>query len=92
VPALLMRHRVGDRDTWRRVFEEDAWLRQANGSQRELCFRSEDDPDEIWILFEWDDLFRARLFVKSDDLSDSLVRAGVIDRSNFWYLEEADFS
>ncbi len=89
MPTLLIRHKVADYDTWRQVFECDAETRRANGGQRELVFRSRADRNEIWLLLEWDDLARARLFTQSDDLLDAMERAGVLDRPNFWYLEEA---
>jgi hypothetical protein len=88
VPTLLIRHKVTDFESWRMAFHEGAGTRSANGSQREFFYRNSIDPDEVWILLEWDDLFRARLFVKSDDLHDALIRAGVTDRPDYWYLEE----
>lgn len=89
MPALLIRHRVRDFTTWQRVFHEEATTRHANGSGRERLFRSETDASEVWLLLEWDDLFRARLFVKSDDLRAALARAEVIDQPDYWYLEDA---
>lgn len=88
MPTLLIRHKVTDFDVWRMAFHEDSGTRSANGSQREVFYRNSIDPDEVWILLEWDDLFRARLFVNSDDLSDALIRAGVTDHPDYWYLEE----
>ena len=90
VPVLLIRHKVSEYDTWRQVFLKDVGTRQANGSQGELFFRSAADPSEVWILLNWDDHFRARLFVKSDELSEALTRAGVIDRPDYWYLDDSD--
>ena len=76
MPTLLIRHKVNDFDVWRMAFHEDSGTRSANGSQRELFYRNSNDPDEVWILLEWDDLFRARLFVKSDDLNDGADPGG----------------
>jgi hypothetical protein len=90
VPALLIRHQVRDFDAWRRVFDDEAETRRANGSRRELQFRSATNASEIWVLLEWDDLYRARLFVTSDDLRAALDRGGVIDLPDYWYLEDAD--
>ena len=86
--TLLVRHRVSDYDAWKRVFDADAETRRANGSGATRVFRSDSDPGEIWLLLEWDDLARARLFTRSDDVLDFMDRAGVIDRPDYWYLEE----
>ena len=72
MPSLLIRHTVTDFDTWRRAFDEDAETRRANGSGVWHAFRNSAEPNEVWILLEWDDLMRARLFTKSDDLIDLL--------------------
>ena len=88
MPVLLIRHQVNDYDTWVKVFHEERETRRANGMQREHLYRDAANPDVVWVLLEWDDLFRARLFVKSDDLQEALARAGVTDRPDYWHLEE----
>jgi len=90
MPTLLIRHRVTDYDTWQRVFDEEVGTRRANGAQSGRAFRDDADPDQIWVLLEWDDLERARLFVRSDDLTEVMVRAGVAGRPGYWYLEETN--
>jgi hypothetical protein len=90
MPALLIRHTVRDFDAWQRVLHEEAGTRRANGSRREYCFRSSENASEVWLLLEWDDLYRAQLFVQSDDLHAALARAGVIDQPDYWYLEDAE--
>jgi hypothetical protein len=53
-------------------------------------FQSSTNPHEVIILLEWDDLERAELFVRSDDLSEAMVLAGVIDRPDIWMLKEVE--
>lgn len=88
MPFLLIRHKVADFETWRRAFDEDAGTRRANGSNAWRIFRNGPDPDEVWVLLEWDDLMRARLFVNSDDLIDEMIRAGVANQPDYWFLDE----
>jgi hypothetical protein len=90
VPALIIRQRVRDVAAWTRIFLDEADTRRAYGSQAEHFFRSATDASEVWLLLEWDDLYRAQLFVKSDDLRDAQLRAGVIDQPDYWYLEGAN--
>ena len=90
MPVLLIRHKVTNYETWKQAFLEDGSTREANGARGGRFFRSDVDSSEVWILLEWDDLFRARLFVKSDDLSEAFVRGGVTDHPDYWFLEDSD--
>ena len=88
MPSLLIRHRIADFLAWKTVFDEHEPARRANGSQGGWLFRDADDPEEILLLLEWDDLERARLFADSDDLREAMTRAGVTDRPDIWFLED----
>jgi hypothetical protein len=90
VPFLLIRHKVADFGAWQRSFDEDAGVRRANGSIGWRVFRDSADPNEVWVLLEWDNLMRARLFANSDDLIDELIRAGVAIQPDYWFLDETD--
>jgi heme-degrading monooxygenase HmoA len=87
MPCLLIRHTVQDYSTWKAVFDEQADVRRANGSQGGRLFRST-ESGEVLVLLEWDDLERARLFADSDDLREAMARAGVTDRADIWFLED----
>ena len=91
MPALLIRCHVADYPAWKTVFDEHAIARRANGSRGGRLFRDAADPNEVLALLTWDDLDRARLFVDSDDLRETMTRAGVTDRPDIWFLEDADF-
>ena len=87
--CLLIRHKVQDYSTWKAVFDEQADVRRANGSQGGRLFRST-ESGEVLELLEWDDLERARLFADSDDLREAMARAGVTDRPDIWFLEDVE--
>lgn len=85
MPALLIhRKTAGDTTLWDSLFAEGGTTLRANGCTGGQIFRNADDPGEVWILLEWDDLFRARLFVQSDEVSSLLPGAGI---SDVWFLE-----
>ena len=86
--AMLMRHTVVDFRAWKPVFDEDGGTRRANGCGQEHVFRSADDPNELVLLLEWDDLERARLYADSDDLHLALMRSGVDGQPDIWFLED----
>ena len=90
MPAMLIRHKIVDYGAWKPVFDEHQTTRRANGSRGGRTFRCADDPNEVVILLEWDDLERARLFADSDDLREAMDRAGVTDRPDIWFLADGD--
>jgi heme-degrading monooxygenase HmoA len=90
MPYLIIRHKVEDYAKWKPVFDAHGATRQANGSKGGRLFRNADDPNETVILFEWDDLEKARQFAQSDDLRQAMQRAGVADRPDVYFLEEVE--
>lgn len=62
MPVMLIRHKVADYGAWKPLFDEHGTTRRANGSRGGRLFRSADDPNEVVVLLEWDDLERARFF------------------------------
>jgi len=42
------------------------------------------------ILFEWDDLKKAQQFAQSQDLRETMQRAGVSDQPDVYFLEEVE--
>ena len=87
---LLIRHRVQDYAKWKPVFDEHEATRRANGGGGYQLLRSADDPNELLILFQWDDLGKARQFVQSDELREAMQRAGVAGPPDIGFLEEIE--
>jgi heme-degrading monooxygenase HmoA len=90
MPYLLVRHKVADYARWKPIFDEHGAARKASGSKGGLLLRNAEDPNEIILLFEWDDLEQARRFAQSDDLRQAMERAGVADRPNLYFLDAAE--
>ena len=88
MPYLLVRHKVEDYARWKPIFDEHGTTRQAAGSKGGQLWRSAEDPNELVLLLEWDDLDRARQFAESDDLREAMGRAGVTGRPDVHFLEE----
>ena len=49
-----------------------------------------DDPNEILIIFEWDNMDNLQKFVQSPELAAKMQQAGVIDRPDVYILEEVE--
>ena len=87
MPAMLMRQQRADFDLWHESFRTQLDVRQAHGALRETILRNALAPDEVWVLIEWDDLYRAQLFARSDDLLDQLDLGGITVSPDIWFLE-----
>lgn len=86
MPYALIRHKVEDYDRWKPIFDEDAANREANGSMGGYLFRNADYPNELLILFEWDELDNVRRLGQSEKMQ----QAGVADRPDYYFLEEVE--
>ena len=64
--------------------------RKASGSKKAQLFRNADNTNELIILFEWDDLGKARKFAQSEDLKKTMQKAGVSDKPDIYFLEEIE--
>lgn len=87
---LLVQQSVEDYNKWKAVFDEHGAARQAAGSKGGFVLRNADDPNQITILLEWDNLDSARAFAGSDELREAMQRAGVTGPPNVYFLDEAD--
>jgi heme-degrading monooxygenase HmoA len=85
---LIIRHKVKDFGKWKPLFDEHGAKRKAAGSRGGRLFRSEKDPNEVVILFEWEDLGKARKFTESEDLLQTMESAGVVGKPDLYFLEE----
>ena len=89
---VLVRHKVQDFAKWKPVYDEHQAARKAGGSKGARLFRSADNPNEVILLFEWDQLKNARQFIQSEDLRKVMEKAGVADRPDVYFLEEGQSS
>jgi hypothetical protein len=75
MPYLLIKRRVKDYSAWKPVFDKHSSTAKANGSKGGYLFRSGANPNELVILFEWDDLKKACEYAHSEDLRKTMERA-----------------
>ncbi len=85
---ILVRHKVKDFDVWKKLFDADAGNRQASGSKGAVVLRALDDPNMVYILFEMEDMDRAKAFFQSDQLKKTMENAGVVGEPHVHYLDE----
>ena len=90
MPFILVRHKVADYAKWKTIFDEDGVNRKAGGSKGSQLFRNADNPNEVIVLLEWDDLGKAKQFTQSPKLREAMERAGVTDQPDIYFLDEVE--
>jgi hypothetical protein len=85
--TLVIRHKVKQYSKWRPWFDQHAMAQRSAGLTNPRVFRSPDDENEVVILFDTDDTKRAKDFVASPNLKETMAKAGVTDRPTFYFLE-----
>ena len=90
MPYMLVRHKVENYAKWKPAYDEHAATRKDSGSKKAHLFRNADNPNEIVILFEWDNLDNARKFAQSEDLKKKMQQAGVSEKPDIYFLEEIE--
>ena len=87
MPYLLVVHKVQDYDRWRPYFDSDKPRQQGAGLTVRHVLRGADDPQEVVILFEAEDLGRARALAGSEELRKIMQEAGVLGPPAMHFLE-----
>ena len=86
---VIVRHKVADFPRWKEAFDAHMSSRKAGGELGHRLFVSVDDPRDVTIVLDWDNLDRAKQFASSDDLKQVMQKAGVVGEPELRFLQEA---
>ena len=89
MPYVLIRHKVEDYAKFRTGYNEHGSTRKAGGCKGTHVFRNAENPNEIVILLEWDELENARQLIQSEDLREEMKRSGLADQPDIYFLDDA---
>lgn len=73
MPFILTRINVGDYDRWKTMFDQDSPGARADAKGHRI-FRNADQPEEVFVMVEFDSADEAR------GGRDKLLASGVLDR------------
>lgn len=83
-----IRHRVRDYEAWRKHFEAFAVRRRLGGELSFRFSRALDDPNNLYLVFEWDSPANAQRFLASGELAKVMLLSGVVDKPDIQITEE----
>jgi len=86
---LLVIENVESFARWKQAFDSHVAAREASGCKGGYIFKNADDPNNIVILLEWDDVAQVRAFAELDSLRQAMQRGGVVGAPEVLFLEEA---
>jgi len=85
---LLIKHKVKDYSSWKKVFDGFIETRRAGGERSYKIMHPQNDANNLLGIFEWDTLENAKKFANSSELKDTMGNAGVIEQPEVYFLEE----
>jgi hypothetical protein len=85
---VLVHHEVADYQRWRAVFDAALDFRHEGGEQSCRIFRTAGNPNDLTLLFDWDNGEKARRYITSDELKSKMQEAGVKGVPEVHYLAE----
>ena len=83
---ILIRHKVTDFAKWKPAYDAHLTARKEAGLKEQSLLRGIDNPNEVVLLFEAEDLKRAQTFAESTDLREAIQKAGVVGKPDILFL------
>ena len=87
---ILVKHNVAEYSNWRKIYDEHKPFRVKSGMINEMVFRNTNNPNEIFMLFKWNNILNAKIFAQSEDLKKAMEKAGVMSKPEIQFLEETE--
>jgi hypothetical protein len=85
---VLVKHKVNDYATWKAEFDKFADFRKSSGEKSFRILHPSDNPNDLTLLFEWDNVKNAETFMTSTELQSTMQRAGVSEKPNIQFLDQ----
>ena len=83
---MFIRHKVRDFKTWKAGYDSHYPKRVEAGLTEKYLLQSADYPNEVVLLFEAQDINRAKAFAASSELRERMQELGVADKPDIYFL------
>ncbi|MEK6322545.1 MAG: hypothetical protein AABN33_12790 [Acidobacteriota bacterium] len=85
---MLCRNKIADFEKWKAVFDSHADAQREAGLRLEHLWRSVEDPNNIFFVFEVSDIEKARAFINAPEAEEAGRASGVLD-GEYHFIEES---
>jgi len=87
---VFVQHEVADYDAWKPGFDEHDETRLEYGQQGYQLFRAADDPNNVYMIGEFDSMENAQAFLEESDVREKMAELGVKGEPQVAFLEEIE--
>lgn len=77
---VFIRHKVADFGRWKQVFDDFLSQRKAGGELSYTLGHIPNEPNDLCLTFEWDNIDNANAFFASEELKAAMQGAGVTEQ------------
>jgi quinol monooxygenase YgiN len=84
---MNVRHTVADFNKWKVVFDETEPMRKQAGSTGVHVFQNHNNPNEVFVITEWNNKEQANKFRQSPELKKAMERGGIIGAPEMSFAE-----
>ena len=85
---VMVRHKVKDFKKWKAAYDAHGPARDGVGLKERCLLRNAKSRNDVWILFEANNLARAKAFCASADLRAAMKKAGVTGKPELAVLAD----
>lgn len=75
---ILLRRVLNDYDAWKPIVTQMDGLRRQYGSRGATVYRSASNPNEVLMVFDWDDDKSFRDYLERPDVQSTLAATGTM--------------
>jgi hypothetical protein len=86
---MIVRHPVQDFSTWKPHFDAHQSQQHQHGLKLLHLLRNTENKNDLTIHFEVTDVEKAKQFIQSNDLKETMQKAGVIGKPEILFLKDA---
>lgn len=88
--AIVLVHlKIKDYASWKNGFDAAAESRKAGGLTNTQIFRSTDDPNEVFVQSDIDDVAKAKQFMTSAEVKSAMEKSGIVGAPGIHFLNLA---
>jgi len=86
----LMYHKVENFGKWKEAFDNFSDFRKSSGEKSYSVGTLQGEPNTAYVINEWESMQNFQQFIESDNLSNAMKSAGVIEEPHSLILNEVE--